>query len=177
VRSRLPEPQAQNCKLSAENCKFADADRAALSRFPTHFGKEQGAVMKSSLFSKIILASLALVLAGSAFAVNAAHKQTFQILAPTQVNGTQIPAGEYQAQWEGSGPNVQVSIKQGKKVIATVPAQVVELGQVSREDAAEIKSNASGERELTSLRFSGKTYSLALGSESASAQTKSDSSN
>jgi len=131
--------------------------------------------MKLSLFSRIIFA--ALVLAGSAFAVNAAHKQTFQIFAPTQVNGTQIPAGEYQAQWEGSGPTVQVSIKQGKKVIATVPAQVVELGQASREDAAEIKSNPGGDRELISLRFSGKTYSLALGSESANAQAKSDSAN
>jgi hypothetical protein len=130
--------------------------------------------MKSSLFSKIIFASLALVLAGSAFAANAAHKQSFEISAPTQVNGTLLSPGEYQAQWEGSGPSVQVSITQGKKVIATVPAEVVELGQAPSDNEAEIKNSASGNRELTSLRFSGKKYSLELGSESAKAQTKPD---
>jgi hypothetical protein len=133
--------------------------------------------MKSSLFSKVIFASLALVLAGSAFAANAAHKQRFEISAPTQVNGTLLPAGEYQAQWEGSGPSVQVSITQGKKLIATVPAQVVELVQAPSDNEAEIKNSASGDRELSSLKFSGKKYSLELGSESAKDQTKSDSTN
>jgi hypothetical protein len=133
--------------------------------------------MKSSLFSKIIFASLALVLAGSAFAANAAHKQSFEISAPTQVNGTLLSPGEYQAQWEGSGPSVQVSITQGKKLIATVPAQIVELVQAPSDNEAEIKNSSSGDRELTSLRFSGKKYSLDLGSESARAQTKSDSTN
>jgi 2-methylaconitate cis-trans-isomerase PrpF len=133
--------------------------------------------MRSSLFSKIIFASLALLLAGSAFAANAAHKQSFELSAPTQVNGTLLPAGEYQAQWEGSGPSVQVSITQGKKVIATVPAQVVQLAQASSENQAEIKNASSSDRQLTSLQFSGKKYALDLGSESARAQSKSDSSN
>jgi hypothetical protein len=133
--------------------------------------------MKSSLFSKIIIASLALMLAGSAFAANGSHKDSFQISSPTQVNGTQLPAGDYQARWEGSGPTVQVSITQGKKVIATVPAQLVDLNAVPRYSTAEIKSNANGDRELTVLRFSGKKYSLELGTESANAQSKSASTN
>ncbi len=133
--------------------------------------------MKSSLFSKIIFASLALVLAGSAFAANAAHKENFQLSAPTLVNGTELPAGDYQARWDGSGPSVQVSITQGKKLIATVPAQVVELVQAPSDNETEIKNSSSSDRELTSLRFSGKKYSLDLGSESAKEPTKSDSAN
>ncbi len=133
--------------------------------------------MKFSQFSKIVIVSLALMLAGNAFAANGSHKDTFQILAPTQVNGTQLPAGDYEARWEGSGPTVQVSITQGKKVVATVPAQLVDLNQVSRDTAAEIKSNANGDRELASLRFSGKKYSLTLGTESANAQSKPASAN
>ncbi|MGC2697048.1 MAG: hypothetical protein WA738_14785 [Candidatus Angelobacter sp.] len=130
--------------------------------------------MKSSLFSKIILASLALLLAGSAFAVDASHKGSFQISAPAQVNGKQLPAGIYELRWEGSGPNVDVSFLQGKKVVATVPAQIVELGQASSQNAAEIKSGADGGRVLTAVRFAGKTYSLSLGTETAKAQNNSD---
>jgi hypothetical protein len=133
--------------------------------------------MKSSLFSKIIIVSLALVLVGSAFAATGSHKDSFQISAPTQVNGTQLPAGEYQVRWEGAGPTVQVSILQGKKVIATVPAQLVDLNTVARYSTAEVKSNANGDRELTTLHFSGKKYSLELGTESANGQNKAASAN
>ena len=133
--------------------------------------------MKSSLFSKIIFVALALALSASSFAANDSHKSNFEISAPTEVNGTQLPAGEYTAKWEGSGPTVQVSIMQGKKVLATVPAQVVALDQAASQTQAEVKNSSTGDRELTSLQFSGKKYSLALGSESAKAQSKTDSTN
>ena len=133
--------------------------------------------MKSSLFFKIIFATLALALTTGAFAANDVHKSSFQISAPTQVNGKQIPAGEYTARWEGSGPSVQVSIMKGKDVVATVPAQVVTLNQPARDSHAEIKNSSNGDRELTGLQFSGKKYSLELGTESAKAQTKTDSAN
>lgn len=133
--------------------------------------------MKSSLFSRMILASLALMLAGSAFAGNGSHKESFQISAPTQVNGKQLPAGDYEARWEGSGSSVTVNITQGKKVIATVPAQMVDLERPAYASEAEIKNSENGDRELTALRFSGKKYALELGSESAKGQTKSDSTN
>jgi hypothetical protein len=126
--------------------------------------------MKSSLSSKIILATLTLAFTVSAFAVNDTHKNNFQISTPAQVNGTQIPAGEYTAKWEGSGPAVQVSIMQGKKVLATVPAQVVTLSQPAANTQAEL-NNSNGNQELTELQFSGKTYSLELGAGSAKANS------
>lgn len=134
--------------------------------------------MKSSLFSKVMFATLALALTTSVFAASAdSHKSNFEISAATQVNGTELPAGDYTARWEGSGPTVQVSIMQGKKVVATVPAEVVALDRAASNTQAEIKSNSNGDRELTSLTFSGKKFSLALGTESAKAQSKSPSTN
>lgn len=41
------------------------------------------------------------------------------------VGGTQVPAGTYKVQWDGTG-SVNASIVQGKKVVATVPATVTE---------------------------------------------------
>ncbi|HET9284971.1 MAG TPA: hypothetical protein VFR24_23715 [Candidatus Angelobacter sp.] len=133
--------------------------------------------MKFALFSRIIIASLVLMLVGSAFATNESHKANFKISGPAQVNGTQLPAGEYQARWEGSGPNVQVSIIQNMKVIATVPGQLVDMDHAAQYNTVETKNNPGGQPEITSLRFSGKKYALQLGSESASAQGKTDSTN
>ncbi len=134
--------------------------------------------MKSSLFSKVMLAVLGLALTASAFAASGdSHKSNFEISAATQVNGTEIPAGDYTARWEGPGPTVQVSIMQGKKVVATVPAQVVALERPASNTQAEIKSNSNGDRELTSLQFSGKKFSLELGTESAKGQSRSASTN
>src|SRR5262249_2940738 len=118
---------------------------------------------------------LALALTSSAFAADA-FKGEFQISAPTQINGKTLPAGVYTAKWGGTG-NVQGNIKQGKKVVATVPGQVVDLEQVSQQGSPAFKSNSSGDRELTAIKFSGKKYSLDLGSESAKAQSKTDSAN
>jgi len=133
--------------------------------------------MKSLSFFRIILATLALALATSAFAASDSHKSNFEIGNATQVNGTTLKAGEYTAQWEGSGPTVQVNILQGKKVVATVPAQVVTLDSKASDTHAEVFNGTNGERELKALQFEGKKLSLQLGTESATAQSKSASTN
>jgi hypothetical protein len=129
--------------------------------------------MKSTLFSRIIFATLALALTTSVFAASDSHKSNFEISAATQINGTTIPAGEYTAKWEGSGPTVQVSIMQGRKVVATVPAQIVTLDRAASDTQAEVRNGSKGERELTALQFAGKKISLELNTESARAQTAS----
>jgi len=126
--------------------------------------------MKSSLFSKIMMLMLTLALASSAFAANDTHKGNFQIGSPAQVNGKELPAGEYVAKWEGTGPSVQVSIIRDGKVVATVPAQVVNLDEKAPGDAAEVQNGSGGSRELSVLRFSGKKYSLTLGGQAAQAK-------
>jgi len=127
--------------------------------------------MKSSLFFRIIFATLVLAFTTSAFAASDSHKSSFEIGTATQVNGTTLPAGQYTAQWEGSGPTVQVNIMQGKKVLATVPAQIVALDSKASDTQAEVLNGANGDRELKALQFAGKKISLQLGSESAKAQT------
>jgi hypothetical protein len=133
--------------------------------------------MKSTLFSRIIFATAVLAFATSAFAASNSHKSSFEISAATQVNGTTLPAGEYTAQWEGSGPTVQVNIMQGKKVLATVAAQVIALDSKASDTRANVWNGSNGERELKALRFAGKKISLQLGTESATAETKAASTN
>lgn len=132
--------------------------------------------MKRSTTSKVMMLSLALLLATSAFAGDT-HKGSVQFFSPVQLNGKQLAAGVYQVKWEANGStgsNVEMSILKSGKVLASAPAQVVELERKPSADAALINNNADGSRSITEIRFAGKKYALALGRESAQNQPKSD---
>jgi len=81
----------------------------------------------------------------------------------------EVGSGDYKVQWDGTGPSVELSIMQGKKVVAKVPAHVVDLEKASSLDAAVVKNNGDGTRSLSEVRLSGKKFSLAVGEEAAKA--------
>lgn len=85
------------------------------------------------------------------------------------VNGTKIAAGDYKVQWEGNGPNVELSITQGKKIIAKVPAHMVELDAPSSTDATVVRNNGDGMRSLSEVRLNGKKFAFSIGEEAAKA--------
>jgi hypothetical protein len=116
--------------------------------------------------SKSLFLGLALLLATSAFAAN---KGSLTVQEPMTVNGTQLKPGDYKVQWDGNGPSVELSITQGKKVIAKVPAHVVNLETPSQSDAAVVRNNGDGSKSLSEVRLSGKKFSLAVGEEAAKA--------
>ncbi len=116
--------------------------------------------MKFASVSKVMIMGLALLLTSSAFA---ASKANLTLNSSATVNGTKLKAGDYKLQWDGSGPNVEVSILQGKKVVAKVPAKVVDLDKAPNNDAALLKQNDSGDATLAGVRFQGKKYALELG--------------
>ena len=122
--------------------------------------------MKFGNTSKGLLLGLALLLATSAFA--AANKGSMQLLDPVTVSGKQLPAGDYSVKWDGNGPNVELSILRGSKVVATTPARLIDLSAKPNSDAAVIKNNEDGSRSLTEIHFGGKKYALAIGQETAS---------
>lgn len=119
--------------------------------------------MKFATVSKSLIMGLALLLASSAFA---ATKVNLTLQNPTTVNGTKLKAGDYKLAWDGSGPNVEVSILQGKTVVAKVPAKVVELNVAAQNNSAVIRKNEDGTTSLTGARFDGKKFALELGESS-----------
>ena len=116
--------------------------------------------MKFATVSKSIILGMALLLASSAFA---ASKGNLQLTDPVTVNGTTLKPGDYKFQWEGSGPNVELSILRGKNVVAKVPAHVVELKTPAPNDAALTHQENGGQKALTGVRFQGKKTSLEFG--------------
>jgi hypothetical protein len=108
-----------------------------------------------------------LLLAASAFA---ATKASLQLNNPVMVNGTTLKAGDYKVQWEGSAGNVELSIMQGKSVLAKVPAHVIELQTPAGNNAAVTRKNESGPNTLAGVRFQGKKFALELGEASEGMQ-------
>jgi hypothetical protein len=124
--------------------------------------------MKLSNITKSLTLGVAVLLASSAFA--GTNKTTLQVQEATTVSGTKLAPGEYKVQWEGTGPNVEMSILKGKNVVAKVPARVVELESAAPSDAAVVHRNDDGSRSLSEIRMSGKKYALAVGEEAAKAE-------
>jgi hypothetical protein len=126
--------------------------------------------MSVSKISKGLLLGLALLLATSVFAANN-NKGSMQVTDSVTVNGKQLPAGEYTVKWDGAGPNVELNILQGKNVVATVPARMVDLEQSSNRDSVITNVNSDGRKSLNEIRFSGKKYAFAINAESAKAES------
>jgi hypothetical protein len=126
--------------------------------------------MSVSKISKGLLLGLALLLAASVFAANN-NKGSMQVTDSVTVNGKQLPAGEYTVKWDGAGPNVELNILQGKNVVATVPARMVDLEQSSNRDSVITNVNSDGRKSLNEIRFSGKKYAFAINAESAKAES------
>jgi hypothetical protein len=119
--------------------------------------------MKFSTIAKTLTMGLAVLLASSAFA---SSKANLNLNSPTIVNGTKLKPGEYKLQWDGTGPDVQVSIMQGKNVIAKTAGKVVDLSAPAQNTAAVIRRNDDGTNSLTGARFEGKKFALELGESS-----------
>ena len=121
--------------------------------------------MRLNHLAKCVALGLAVLMATAAFASN---KGSFHAQEAVEVNGQQIPAGEYQLRWEGSGPNVELSFLQGKTEVAKTPAKLIALDRASDSDSAVI-DHSSGNAAVSEIRFAGKRNALTIsGAERAS---------
>jgi len=129
--------------------------------------------MNVSKISKTLLPGLALLLATSAFAANKGNKGALDLDTPATIAGHQLAPGEYKLTWDGTGSNVELMILSHGKLVATVPAHLIELSQPERNDAIESSTNADGSQTLNKIDFAGKKYALAFGEEATMTESAS----
>ena len=128
-------------------------------------GKKRVIVMK-----KTMVLCFALLLSTSLFA---ATSGSMKLTQPVQLNGTQLQPGDYKVTWEGTGPEVTVSVTKGKEVVAKTSAHLKELDKNGAADATLLQKNADGSTSLNGIRFGGKRVTLEFSQETAAAGTKS----
>jgi hypothetical protein len=69
-----------------------------------------------------------------------------------QVGNTQLQPGNYKVEWQGTGPDVQVTFLQNGKAVATVPGTLkTNDAQVSQD--AIVTDSATANRKLNEIDF------------------------
>jgi len=119
------------------------------------------------------LLTLSLLLAASAIAGNT-NKGTLKVAETVSVGGKQLTAGQYQVEWAGSGPDVELTISDGRETVAKVPAQILPLTKAEPRSGYSINTDQAGNKALTGIFFGGKKYQLSIGEASAATATPSD---
>src|SRR5215472_1571336 len=142
---------------------------------PDTFGKgnEQ---LNFSKISKTLRPALALLLATSVFAANKQNKGSLELDQPATIGGHQLASGEYKLTWNGTGPNVDLMIKSYGKLVATVPAHLIELSRPELSNGYQVHTNDDGSQILTSIEFGGKKYELSFVDEATMTEAASQSS-
>jgi len=125
--------------------------------------------MKITKSLKGVLLGLALLLSVSAFASN---KGSLSLSDDVMVGNQTLKPGDYSVKWDGNGPNVQLNIMKGSKVLATTPARLVDVNQPFSDDAAITTMSSDGSKSLAGLRLAGKKFTIEIGQESAAVGTK-----
>jgi hypothetical protein len=121
--------------------------------------------MKLSRITTTLLGT-SLLFAVGAFAQ---EKSTLNLTETIKVQGTELKAGKYSVEWDGSGPTVQVSIHQGKNTLGTFPATVVATAVTNSGNAYEAQKEPGGSKSLVAIYPNGKKYQLEIGEKQASA--------
>ena len=122
--------------------------------------------MKSAKYASFFAGTLFLATGVLAGPVN---KRPLHLYESLVVEGKQLPPGDYKVEWSEPGPDVKVSILQGKDTVATVSARVVALTNSTTQDSYATRAAQDGSKTLTQLFFGGKKYELDISGSSAGA--------
>src|SRR5271167_1167281 len=115
--------------------------------------------MKYTAIVALILMAPVALLAAPQDSANVTFTETVTI------NGTAVPPGDYHIVWQGTGPSVEATILQGKKVVATAPATLVNA-KSEYDGAVETSDGNNNSKLLEAIDWSNR--SLRFGQENAS---------
>jgi len=82
---------------------------------------------------------------------NNKHSVTFP--EPLQLGSTELKAGSYKVEWQGSGPAVQVTFLQSGNTVATVPATLQTNDKQVTQDGVVIDTTSANRKALKEIDF------------------------
>jgi hypothetical protein len=106
-----------------------------------------------------LLFILALMLPVGTFAKDN-NRHTVEISDSVQVGSTQMKPGKYNVQWQGTGPEIQVSFVQNGKTVATVPGTLKTNDPHVTEDDIVTETTSANLKTLKEIDFSHNKESL-----------------
>lgn len=110
---------------------------------------------------------LVLALGLSAFAGSKA--ETFTLYHDSQLNGSQLPAGQYTVVYDTSGSSVQVKFMKGKKEMANATGQTKQLDKKPEYNQIVLQGGGNGSPSISELNFHGSRTGITFESSGAAA--------
>jgi hypothetical protein len=107
--------------------------------------------MKNFRVVKNVLLALAFLPVANVFAAN---KGSLHVSSPEDVEGQTLSTGDYTVRWDGDGPDVELKIMQGKRIVATATAHMQPLPGAAANNAVEVDTSG-GRRSLSLIFFLG----------------------
>jgi hypothetical protein len=97
----------------------------------------------------------------------ASNKTTLNLEDPVSIHGTNLPKGQYEVTWKGTGPDIELSFIQSRKTVATIPARFVDLDRPGKHAGYGTRISANGTKSLSTIYFVGRKYDIEIGEEPA----------
>ena len=120
--------------------------------------------MKTSYFTAVLSLTCLLGLGGSAYAARG-NARSVEILDSVQIGTTELKPGNYKVEWQGTGPEVQVSFQQNGKTVLTAPGTLKTNDDQVTQDAIETEATATGTSTLKEIDFGHQKEALVFGQE------------
>ena len=87
-------------------------------------------------------------------------------LETVTIDGTAVPPGDYHVVWQGTGPSVEATILQGKKVLASTPATLVDA-KSEYDGAVEISDGNNNSKVLEAIDWGKRSLRFGQGNASS----------
>ncbi|MGA8151128.1 MAG: hypothetical protein WB952_09275 [Terriglobales bacterium] len=109
-------------------------------------------------------AAVVMFLPLSAFA-RQKNEHTITLFDPATFGSVRLEPGSYQVEWTGAGSDVQVSVLQHKKTVATTTAQLITNDPGVTQDAVVLKTVATNSpKQIAEIDFGSRKEALVLSS-------------
>ena len=99
----------------------------------------------------VFAAASAVLLLSSAVVARELNRATIRLDDKVTVDGKALDSGRYIAEWDGNGPDVQVTLHQGKNTVAQFPAKITEQTITNPQDAYGVVTQPDGSRALKAI--------------------------
>jgi hypothetical protein len=99
------------------------------------------------------------------------EKKKIAVIDHIQVAGKTLQPGQYQVEWRGSGPTVNVKFLKHGKTILTAPAQLAQLKTPAPYDAVVENTSKNGAKTMHEIEWNHQREALRFVSQSHTSQT------
>jgi hypothetical protein len=86
----------------------------------------------------MLLCMFTFLLPGIGFA-RAKNQGTMKLMEPARIGSTELQPGTYKVEWNGTGPNVRVTITHRKNTVATTTAELKTNDAAATQDAVVVQ--------------------------------------